>query len=163
MQGQINANRRRTLMFEGQWTLWDELEYQGAKPTGTDVQGIFEDPYADVTRTRDRGTSFTSATGTLGGQTVSSRTTDVGGGGGAYYAKSFDPSADQKISVGGLFRYDSLRQTFDVDPLAGVPGNSANADRDLYTTAGFFRYRVRDTYSLAESLAAGAMGTGPTM
>ena len=32
--GQKNANRRRTLMFEGQWTLWDELEYQGAKPSG---------------------------------------------------------------------------------------------------------------------------------
>jgi hypothetical protein len=123
--GQKNANRRRTLMFEGQWTLWDELEYQGAKPQGADNQGIFEDPFADVTRTRDRGTSFTSATGTIGGQTVSGHTTDVGGGGGAYYTKSFNPSANQTISVGGLFRYDSLRTTFDVDPLAGAFGNSA--------------------------------------
>jgi hypothetical protein len=146
MTGQKNANRRRTLMFEGQWTLWDELEYQGAKPTGSDNQGLWEDPFADVTRTRDRGTSFTSATGTIGGQTVSGHTTDVGGGGGAYYTKSFNPSAYQTISVGGLFRYDSLRTTFDVDPLAGAFGNSGSANRDVYTTAAFFRYRVRDTY-----------------
>jgi hypothetical protein len=153
MAAQNSANRRRTLMFGGQWTLWDELQYNDTK-ANPGLQGIFEDPYADVTRTRDRGTSFTSATGTLGGQTVSNRTTDVGGGGGAYYTKSFDPSADQKISGGGLFRYDSLRQTFDVDPIAGVAGNSANADRNLYTTAGFFRYRVRDTY-----FAGGVSGT----
>jgi hypothetical protein len=134
-------------MFEGQWTLWDELEYSGQAGQGQAVgmQGFFEDPFGDVTRTRDRGTSFTSVTGANVGQTVSSRTTDVGGGG-AYYAKSFNPSAYQTISVGGLFRYDSLKTTFDTDPLAGVFGNAGSANRDVYTTVGFFRYRVRDTY-----------------
>jgi len=70
-----------------------------------------KDPWIDVTTIRDKGATMSSATGALGavnGLSQSSRTTDVGGGADASYSASkyFDLAANQRLVVGGLFRYD---------------------------------------------------------
>jgi hypothetical protein len=107
-----------------------------------------DDPFIDVARIRDKGAAITSASGTFIGQTVSSRTTDIGAGGAAFWngSKTFDLGANQRLLIGGIFRFDSLQRTFDNDPLAPAVGSAASERRDLYTFAGMFCYYAGSAY-----------------
>ena len=146
-------------MDSGNWTIWDEMDYGGKTYDDSDDIPKKSDPFIDVTTTRDRGNQFSSTTGALTGQTVGSRTTNVGGGGDGRFnfVQHFDTGANQILTIGALFRYDSLRTTFDADPLVGT-GSAASIRRDLFTAAGLFRYDIGNAYFGAG--VAGSFGSG---
>ncbi|HXQ84897.1 MAG TPA: hypothetical protein VN769_12620 [Xanthobacteraceae bacterium] len=123
--------------------------HQSTKDTAAQTEK--GDPFADITTWYDQGAKMSSATGVFGavnGLSQASHTTDVGGGAeGSYNAsKTFNLSADQRIVLVGLFRYDSLRTTFSPNPLLPTTLTAGSAHLDGYSVGGAMNYYVGSQY-----------------
>jgi hypothetical protein len=102
------------------------------------------DPYGYVGGTRDNGTSVTSSTGTVTGQSINSDTTY----GGAGEIVPFDLSnavglaPGQKLPVGAFFDYQARNMDYATTPGLRALGISTvgSTDRNIYTTGGLARY-----------------------
>lgn len=104
-----------------------------------------DDPYLDISSTRDKGAGITSASATVSGPAQSSRTTDINGGvdGHISQTKVFDLAANQRLTIGGFFYYDSQHISYG-SPTTIAAASSAN--RNIYTLGGQFRYDAGNTY-----------------
>jgi len=108
-----------------------------------------DDPFVDFTILNDKGASFSSASGTINGQSTSSHTTDVGGGESAAYNgwnKTLNLATNQSLVVGVQGGYDSLRTTYGASPLApGLP-SVATDNQSIYTLNGRLAYYAGSMY-----------------
>jgi hypothetical protein len=117
------------------------------------------DPYLNISSTRDNGAGVTSASGTISGPAQSSRITDIDGGVDGHFnfnsTKVFDITANQRLLIGGFFDYDSEHISYG-SPTTIAAATSAN--RNIYTLGGQFRYDVASTYFGGG--VAGELGNG---
>jgi hypothetical protein len=105
------------------------------------------DPFADYTSIRDKGTTATSTAGIFTGPTARSQTTDAGGGTDAFYnaSKIFSFGANQQLIVGAMYRYDSDRTNYSSSSPAAI-GDGNTIRKNTNTFVGLVEYRFGDAY-----------------
>jgi hypothetical protein len=109
----------------------------GIVDSATNMNSSANDPYFNFSSTRDSGASVKTPSGAAAGTTPSSRITDIGGGVDGHFnaSKFFDITADQRLTIGAFFDYDSERINYN-SPALTAP----SANRNIYSFGSMFRY-----------------------
>ena len=119
-----------------------------------------DDPFFAGGGERDRGTGFSTASGTSFGQTLRSRSTSLGGGVDGHFAIPYtvELGAAERLVFAGIYRYDAYSRSFGFDPSLPAFARSGSVGQDAHRLAGLVRYEFGASH--VGLVVGGKLGSG---